>query len=240
MAPTPRVVVHRDADAAAKSAAEEIAALLRAAATQRGVANVAFSGGGSAGVMLRELAQQEVPWNRVHVYQVDERVAPDGDPDRNATSLCRDLLDVVAIPRANVHLLPVTATDLDEAAATFGAHLPRFDVMHMGLGEDGHTASWPPGDPVIEVRHQPLAVVGPFNGHLRMTITPGVTACRLTIHLTATAAGCAAAIIYAHTSLGPAGDEFVAAFTEAFFAKFMQDWEARVNHYLKHGEALVI
>jgi hypothetical protein len=73
-----------------------------------------------------------------------------------------------------------------------------------------------------------------------LKITPGVTACRLTIQLTATASGCDAEIVYAHTSLGAAGDDFVASFTEAFYAKFMQDWEARVNHYLKHGEALVI
>jgi hypothetical protein len=73
-----------------------------------------------------------------------------------------------------------------------------------------------------------------------LKITPGVTACRLTIQLTATASGCDAEIVYAHTSLGAAGDDFVASFTEAFYAKFMRDWEARVNHYLKHGEALVI
>jgi len=176
VAPAPRVVVHRDARAASESAAHEIAALLRAAVAQRGTANVAFSGGGSARPMLQALAREDVPWNRVHVYQVDERVAPDGDPSRNATELYSELLDEVSIPAANVHLLPVTAIDLDDAAASFGARLPRIDVMHMGMGEDGHTASWPPGDPVVDVRHQPITVVGPFNGHLRMTVTPGVAA----------------------------------------------------------------
>lgn len=167
--------MHADELAAADGAARDIAALVRTACERRGVAYVAFSGGGVK-PMLDVLCSEDIPWSRVHVYQVDERVAPDGHPDRNATSLQADLLDKVDVPPTNVHLLPVTEPDLDAAAAAFGARLPRFDVLHMGIGEDGHTASWPPGDPVIEVRHQPLAVVGPFNGRLRMTITPGVVA----------------------------------------------------------------
>lgn len=169
-------MVHADEFAAADGAARDIAMLLRTACERRGVAYIAFSGGERVKPMLHALRSEDLPWSRVHVYQVDERVAPDGHRERNATNLQAELLDKVDIPAANVHLLPVTEPDLDAAAAAFGAKLPRFDVMHMGIGEDGHTASWPPGDPVIEVRHQPIAVVGPFNGRLRMTVTPGVVA----------------------------------------------------------------
>jgi 6-phosphogluconolactonase len=151
-----------------------MAALLRAAVESRGIANVAFSGGSNAQPMLEALAGEEVPWARTHVYQVDERVAPDAHPDRNAVILQHSLIDKVPIPETNVHLMPVTEPDLEGAAAAYGSAFPRFDVLHMGIGEDGHTASWPPGDPVIEVRHQPVAIVGPFNGRLRMTITPAV------------------------------------------------------------------
>jgi 6-phosphogluconolactonase len=155
-------------------AARDIAAMLRAAADNRGTANVAFSGGSNAQPMLEALAAEDVPWARAHVYQVDERVAPDAHPDRNAVILQSALLDKVAIPESNVHLMPVAEPDLEGAAPAYGASLPRFDVLHMGIGEDGHTASWPPGDPVIDVRHQRVAIVGPFNGRLRMTITPAV------------------------------------------------------------------
>jgi hypothetical protein len=82
-------------------------------------------------------------------------------------------------------------------------------------------------------RHDPEA------GFVEMLkITPGVTACRLTIQLKAVAGGSEAEITYTHTSLGAQGDEFVAAFTEDFYRKFMQDWESRINHYLRHGSAL--
>jgi len=175
VAPAPRVVVHPDPQTASETTAREIAAVVRSAVEQGGVANIALSGGNTATSMLAALSRQEVPWARVHVYQVDERVAPDGDANRNATALTAELLDAVPLPSGNIHLLPVTATNLDDAASAFGARLPRFDVVHLGMGNDGHTASWPPGDPVIEVRHQPIAVVGPFNGHLRMTVTPAVT-----------------------------------------------------------------
>jgi hypothetical protein len=71
-----------------------------------------------------------------------------------------------------------------------------------------------------------------------LKITPTVTACRLTIRLRPSADGTAAEITYCHTSLGPKGDEFVASFTEDFYRAFMQDWETRMNHYLRHGTAL--
>lgn len=167
-------MTHADGDAAATAAAREIAAHLRDAVDARGEAHVAFSGGSTAPPMLRVLATEPLEWDRVHVYQVDERVAPDGHADRNAGPLQAALLDVVPIPPGNAHLMPVTADDLDAAAAAYGEALPRLDVAHLGLGDDGHTASWPPGDPVVDEQRRPVVIVGPFNGRLRMTVTPPV------------------------------------------------------------------
>ncbi|MDQ1344541.1 MAG: hypothetical protein QG586_71 [Pseudomonadota bacterium] len=83
-------------------------------------------------------------------------------------------------------------------------------------------------------RHEPEA------GLVEMLkVTPAVTACRLTIRVDAVPGGSEATITYSHTSLGAAGDAFVASFTEDYYRQFMQDWEARMNHYLRHGSALV-
>ncbi len=79
----------------------------------------------------------------------------------------------------------------------------------------------------------------PGNGFVEMLkITPSVTACRLTIQLRAAAGGCEAEITYLHTSLGPAGDLFVAGFTAEFYRRFMHEWETRLNHYLATGALL--
>ena len=135
----------------------------------REIAHLAVSGGSTPQAMFNHLAALPLPWEQVHVWQVDERVVPDGDNDRNASQL-----NGLFAAGATIHLLPVTAADLAQAAETFAKLLPdRFDVVHLGLGDDGHTASWPPGDPVVE-RAAPVAVVGPYNGRLRFTLTPPV------------------------------------------------------------------
>jgi 6-phosphogluconolactonase/glucosamine-6-phosphate isomerase/deaminase len=122
------------------------------------------------------LLDEDVPWEHVTVWQVDERIAPDGAPGRNAVQLDH-------VP-ASVKLMPVTAVDLRAAARRYGAGLPeRFDVVHLGLGDDGHTASWPPGDPVVDSA-RPCELVGDFNGFRRMTLTPWVVnraRCRLVL-----------------------------------------------------------
>ena len=116
--------------------------------------------------MLAALAELQVPWQTTTVFQVDERVAPDGDPDRNAA-----LLDVLRPRVAAINLMPVTDDDLETAGRHYAALLPdRLDVVHLGLGDDGHTASWPPGDPVIDASGA-VAVTGEFNGRVRMTLT---------------------------------------------------------------------
>jgi 6-phosphogluconolactonase/glucosamine-6-phosphate isomerase/deaminase len=143
-----------------------IARRLAVAVRERGEAALAVSGGSTAPPMLAALARADLPWNRVSVWQVDERVAPDGDPDRNANHLS-------GFPGRH-HLMPVTSADLDRASARYAKSLPeRFDIVHLGMGPDGHTASWPPGDPVID-SERPVALSGEYQGRVRMTLTPGV------------------------------------------------------------------
>ena len=168
------LVVEPTALRAAHVAAERIGALLRSAIAARGTASVAFSGGHTPVLMFEALAEQSLPWQHVHVFQVDERVAPDGDAERNSTALCGSLLDRVA---AHAHLMDVTAADLGDAARRYADELrphEPLDVLHLGMGDDGHTASWPPGDPVIDQRDHAVAIVGPYRGMVRMTITPPV------------------------------------------------------------------
>ena len=150
-------------------AAEWLARQLRNAVRRRGTASMAVSGGSTAPPMFAALAEIDVPWKAVSVWQVDERVAPDGDSGRNAGQL-----DALPIPPKQVKMMPVTAKDLGAAAKRYAAGLPeRFDVVHLGMGDDGHTASWAPGDPVID-DPRPVALCGLFNGFLRMTLTPSV------------------------------------------------------------------
>ena len=158
-----------DAPTAAIDAAEWMAHQLRNAVRRRGAASFAVSGGSTPVLMFADLAQRDVPWPKVAVWQVDERLAPDSDPARNA-----GLLDVLPLRRAQVHLMPVTASHLSSAMRRYAGSLPdRFDAVHLGMGDDGHTASWPPGDAVIDIV-EPVALCGLFNGFVRMTLTPPV------------------------------------------------------------------
>jgi 6-phosphogluconolactonase len=163
------IVVLEDEAAAAAEAAVRIAARLREAAagpTRRGT--LGLSGGSRASVLLDRLAAAEVPWSDVDVFQVDERVAPDGHEERNLTRIAGHL----PVPEGRLHPMPVTDDDLDAAAAWYAASLPeRFDVVHLGIGVDGHTASLVPGDPVLEVLDRDVAVSGPYEGRRRMTLT---------------------------------------------------------------------
>jgi 6-phosphogluconolactonase len=171
---SPHLVVEPTAGAAARAAAHLVFDALRTAIDARGRASAAFSGGQTPIPMFEQLARLTLPWERVDLFQVDERVAPDDDPARNRGALQRSLLDHIT---ATAHLMDVTATNLDRAAARYAAELSRYeplDVVHLGLGDDGHTASWPPGDAVIDQRQRAVAIVGPFNAHVRMTVTPPV------------------------------------------------------------------
>ena len=119
--------------------------------------------------MLDALLDLDVPWNEVTVWQVDERVAPDGDAARNANQL------TALAERCGVDAMPVTADDLRAAARRYAAGLPeRFDVVHLGIGDDGHTASWPPDRPEIPTSDLDVELVDEFNGLPRMTLTESV------------------------------------------------------------------
>lgn len=151
----------------AAAAAALIAHRLRDAVRRRGSATLALSGGGTTPPMLAALTHGPAPWGSVSVFQVDERVAPDGDPDRNAEQLA----PLRGLAR-EVRAMPVTAGDLRAAARRYGAALPaRFDVVHLGIGADGHTASWPPGDPDVRTSPRSVELVAEFNGRPRMTLT---------------------------------------------------------------------
>lgn len=158
-----------DAEAAATDAAHLVASKLRNAIQRRDAASLAVSGGTTPAKMFSVLTALEVPWRAVTVWQVDERIAADGSPDRNST-----LLDVFSAVGASIRLMPVTDRDLKFAAHRYAEGLPtRFDVVHLGIGDDGHTASWPPGDPVTD-ELEPVALSGVYRGTQRMTLTPPV------------------------------------------------------------------
>ncbi len=173
-----RIEVLADADAVARAAATLVAAEARTAVAERGRFIIAVSGGRTPWVMLRALASENVPWAGVHVVQVDERVAPPGDPDRNLTHLRESLLAHAPLSPDQVHAMPVEDADLPAAVERYAQTLqqiagtpPVLDVAHLGLGPDGHTASLVPGDPVLDITDADVALSGPYQGRRRMTLT---------------------------------------------------------------------
>lgn len=167
-----------DANLAARKAAAVIAGEARAAVAERGRFILAVSGGRTPWVMLRALATETLPWERVHVVQVDERVVPAGEPDRNLTHLGESLFKRAPLRPEHVHAMPVESADLKAAAARYALTLQEIagspavlDLVHLGLGPDGHTASLVPGDPVLDVTDTDVALTGTYQGRPRMTLT---------------------------------------------------------------------
>lgn len=174
-----------DGDAASRRAAELIVAAGREAIEARGKFSLALSGGKTPWAMIGLLGDlEEMPWDDTRVYQVDERVAPPGDEARNLTHL----VQMLSIPhQAAVRPMPVTSRDLELAAAEYEAHLPEeIDLVHLGLGPDGHTASLVPGDSVLEERDLRVAMTDrEYQGHRRMTLTyPALAGARRILWLT--------------------------------------------------------
>jgi len=159
-----------DTEAAAQEAARVIEMTAQAAIADRGKFNFAVSGGHTPWRMLEILSEGSLPWSKTSLFQVDERIAPTGSPDRNLTHL---VLSLPLMCQAAIRPMPVGAEDLETAMQSYEYSLPdRFDLIHLGMGPDGHTASLVPGDPVLEVRDRRVALTeGQYQGTRRMTLT---------------------------------------------------------------------
>lgn len=172
------MIVAQDAEAAASSAAGELARACAAAVTERGQACIALSGGRSPLRAFELFARSPLPWASIVVAQVDERCVPAQDTRRNLAPLQRLLVEQGELPRANLLEMPVERDDVERAADDYAAQVRErlgrggeFDMVQLGLGDDGHTASLVPGDPVLHVDDRDVAVTQPYQGTRRMTLT---------------------------------------------------------------------
>jgi 6-phosphogluconolactonase len=186
-----KIEVCANSDAVALEGAKLIANEARESVAARGKFAMAVSGGKTPWIMLRHLAQEDVPWNGVHIVQVDERVAPHGDPDRNLTHLRESLLEHAPLRPEQIYAMPVESGNIGAACAQYALTLetiagpsPVLDLIHLGLGPDGHTASLVPGDAVLDVKDVDVALTGIYQKRRRMTLTyPIINRARLVLWL---------------------------------------------------------
>jgi 6-phosphogluconolactonase len=157
----------------------------------RGSFKCAFSGGKTPWVMLEHLSRCAVPWQKCHLFQVDERVTPAGDDSRNLSHIQGNLINRACIPASSIHPMPVECDSLTDSAREYEHTLisicgdpPILDLVLLGLGTDGHTASLIPGDPVLKVKSKCVGLTGEYHGVRRMTLTfPTLNAARIKLWL---------------------------------------------------------
>ena len=165
-----------DAESAAFEAARHIEKIARELLYKKPLVSIAFSGGTTPAAMFQHLSAMRLDWGRIHIFQVDERIAPPGDAARNSTEFQKLLLERVPLPVAQFHPMPVEAGDLQKAAMDYAAELrtimgdpPQIDILHLGIGADGHTASLLVGDDVYQ-RKSDVIVSAELGGYRRMTL----------------------------------------------------------------------
>lgn len=166
------------ADAVAHEAALYIAQAARKAIFDHGRFTFAISGGRTPWEMLKFLSKEKLAWEKIFIFQVDERIAPDGHPDRNLTQFFKTMEGSGLMTRVNVFPMPVTQENLEEACMEYSETIAQvkggapFDLIHLGMGADGHTASLVPNDPICEVKDKDIAITtNLYQGRLRMSVT---------------------------------------------------------------------
>jgi 6-phosphogluconolactonase len=170
--------------AAGEACAAHVTSLLDRALLERDYVTLAVSGGATARFLFEPLARARLAWRRVHLFWADERVVPPSDPQSNFLLAEETLVSPAGIPAENVHrihgeLSPEAAARRyeEEIRSFFGlapGELPRFDVIHCGLGVDGHVASLFPGSPLLDERAGIAAAASaPLGGPRRVTLLPG-------------------------------------------------------------------
>jgi len=173
-----RIHVLSTPELAAERAAEWLRTEVGRACAQRGRCLIALSGGRTPWRMLRDLQRLRVHWHDVQVFQVDERVVAENDERRNARQIAELLVAPAMLRASQLHAMPVERSDLQEGALEYarllmehGGEPPVLDVVQLGLGADGHTASLVPGDRLLEVRDRDVGISVPYQGVPRMTLT---------------------------------------------------------------------